>query len=146
MIIRRAKNTDLDKVLLLYGYLHDNDATTSKDTLESIWQKIIGSDIFIYFVIELDNIIVCSCNLTIIPNLTRGGRSIGLVENVVTHLNYRNSGLGKAIMNTAIDFAKDKNCYKVMLLSNSKREEAHRFYESLGFNSDSKIAYIKKIP
>jgi GNAT superfamily N-acetyltransferase len=146
MTVRRIKKTDLDNLLLLYEHLHDSDIVTSRETLGNIWEKIIDSDSFIYFVIEIDNEIVCSCNLTIIPNLTRGGKSIGLIENVVTHLNHRNKGLGKAIMSAAIEFAKNQSCYKIMLLSDSKRIEAHKFYESLGFNSDNKIGYIKKLP
>ena len=145
MTVRRIKKTDLDNLILLYEHLHDNDIVTSKEALGKIWEKIIDSDFFIYFVIEIDNVIVCSCNLTIIPNLTRGGKSIGLIENVVTHLNHRNKGLGKVIMNEAIEVAKNQGCYKVMLLSDSRRIEAHKFYESLGFSSDNKIGYIKKL-
>lgn len=145
MTVRRIKRTDLENLLLLYEHLHERDIITPKETREKILDKIIDSDCFVYFVIEIDNVLVCSCNLTIIPNLTRGGKSIGLIENVVTHLDYRNKGLGKLIMNTAVEFAKKQNCYKVMLLSDSKRTEAHKFYESLGFNSDSKIGFVKKL-
>lgn len=145
MIVRRIKETDLDKLLLLYQHLHDDDLPASKDRLDEVWQKIIGNDAFVYFVIELDDIIVSACNLTIIPNLTRGGQSIGLIENVVTHGEYRNRGLGKKIIEAAADFAKNENCYKVMLLSNSKRKDAHKFYESIGFSSEDKIGYIRKL-
>lgn len=145
MIVRRIKETDLDKLLLLYQHLHDDDLTASKERLEEVWQKIIENDAFVYFVVELDELIVSSCNLTIIPNLTRGGQSIGLIENVVTHRQYRNRGLGKMVIEAAIDFANNENCYKVMLLSNSKRKDAHKFYESIGFSSEDKIGYIRKL-
>jgi GNAT superfamily N-acetyltransferase len=145
MIVRRIKETDLDQLLLLYKHLHNDDIVPPKGTIEKVWQKIISSDSFIYFVIEDNNQIVCSCNLTIIPNLTRGGRSIGLIENVVTHRAYRNQGFGKTIINTAIDCAKEHNCYKVMLLSNVMRKEAHKFYEALGFSAEDKVGYVKKL-
>jgi hypothetical protein len=48
-------------------------------------------------------------------------------------------------MNAAVDFAKNQNCYKVMLLSNAQRKDAHKFYETLGFSSDDKIGYVKKL-
>lgn len=110
MTVRRIKETDLDQLLFLYKHLHEDDIVPSKEIIEKVWQKIISNDSFIYFVIEDYKQIVCSCNLTIIPNLTRGGRSIGLIENVVTHREYRNQGLGKTIINTAIDCAKQHNC------------------------------------
>jgi N-acetylglutamate synthase-like GNAT family acetyltransferase len=145
MIIRKAKASDLEKLLSLYEHLHDDDIAVSKNLLESVWQKIINSDSFIYFVIDQDDLLVSTCNLTVIPNLTRGGQSIGLLENVVTHREYRNKGLGKLIIEAAVDFAKSSNCYKVMLLSSSKRKEAHKFYEALGFSSTDKIGFSKKL-
>jgi GNAT superfamily N-acetyltransferase len=37
------------------------------------------------------------------------------------------------MMNHAISEARFKGCYKVALSSNLKRERAHAFYESIGF-------------
>ena len=144
-MLRRIKASDLDGLLLLYRHLHTDDIEPSKDELEKVWQYIIVSDYFICFVIEKDDLLVSSCSLAIVPNLTRGGKSIGLIENVVTHCNYRGKGLGKIIMSAALDFAKEQNCYKVMLLSNAQRREAHKFYETLGFSSEDKIGYVKKL-
>jgi GNAT superfamily N-acetyltransferase len=36
-------------------------------------------------------------------------------------------------MQFAVDRSREKGCYKLMLSSNAKRERAHAFYESLGF-------------
>jgi GNAT superfamily N-acetyltransferase len=33
----------------------------------------------------------------------------------------------------AIERAREKRCYKLVLSSNAKRERAHAFYEQLGF-------------
>jgi hypothetical protein len=32
-------------------------------------------------------------------------------------------------MEMAIKYAKENNCYKILLQSSSKRKEAHKFYE-----------------
>lgn len=145
MILRRIKETDLNQLILLYDHLHEGDIKGSKEELEKIWQQILKNDSLVYFVIELNEALICSCNLTIIPNLTRGGKSIGIIENVVTHVDYRNKGLGKIIMETAIDHARNMNCYKIMILSSSKRKESHKFYRSLGFNSEDKIGFVMNL-
>jgi len=44
-------------------------------------------------------------------------------------------------MNIAIEYAKEQGRYKVTLQSGIKREEAHRFYESVGFDGNSKRAF-----
>jgi ribosomal protein S18 acetylase RimI-like enzyme len=36
----------------------------------------------------------------------------------------------------AIEVAKENNCYKVMLLTSSKKEETLRFYEKAGFSRE----------
>ena len=37
------------------------------------------------------------------------------------------------MMQYAVERCRDKDCYKLVLSSNSKRERAHAFYSSLGF-------------
>lgn len=106
MTVRNIKETELGKLLSLYEHLHDGDIEINKDILENVWQDILNNDSLVYFVIEQDGLLVSSCNLTIIPNLTRRAQSIGLIENVVTHRDYRNQGLGKLIMSTAVNYAK----------------------------------------
>jgi len=145
MNVRKIKESDLDQLLLLYGHLHEDDDKISMESLKKIWGEIFSNEAFTYFVIELDGMIVCSCNVSIIPNLTRGGRSIAIIENVVTHANFRKRGLGKLIIETAIDFAKTKNCYKVMLMTSKKRKGAHEFYRQLGFSSEEKIGFTMKL-
>jgi GNAT superfamily N-acetyltransferase len=41
--------------------------------------------------------------------------------------------IGKLMMRHALQKAPEKACYKLVLSSNLKRERAHAFYESLGF-------------
>ncbi len=38
------------------------------------------------------------------------------------------------MMKYAIDVCKKRNCYKLSLSSNLKRERAHKFYENHGFH------------
>jgi len=77
----------------------------------------------------------------ILPNLTRGGRSNAFIENVITDEAYRRRGIGKKLMEMAVQYGRENNCYKVVLLSNIKRKAAHLFYESCGFDGNSKRGF-----
>lgn len=146
MEVRMIRENELDKLLSLYKYLHPNDKETPSEAISKAWQEIIeNSNAFNYFVIEKDDIFVSTCTLTIIPNLTKGGRPYGLIENVVTHSSYRKKGFGRKVMEHALQFARSKNCYKIMLLSNVKRKDSHLFYESLGFNTTEKTGFYLKM-
>jgi len=94
-----------------------------------------------HFVARENGKIIASCYLCIIPNLTRGGKPIGLIENVIVDKEYRRKGIGKNVMKNAVDCAKEQNCYKVLLQSGNNRTEAHEFYSALGFDGASKKAY-----
>lgn len=72
-------------------------------------------------------------------------RAYGLIENVVTHSEYRNLGLGKKVLNKAVNIAKENHCYKVMLLTGSKKTETLNFYKSAGFRDDLKTGFIMKL-
>lgn len=80
-------------------------------------------------------------SMYIIPNLTRGGKSIGFIENVITDTEYRRKGIGKTVVKNAIEHAKAQNCYKIILQSGNKRTDAHKFYESIGFDGGTKRAF-----
>jgi GNAT superfamily N-acetyltransferase len=79
----------------------------------------------------------------IIPNLTRSVRPYAFIENVVTHEAYRGRGLAGACLNYAKEIAIRENCYKMMLLTGSKKPETLHFYEKAGYNSSDKTAFIQ---
>jgi hypothetical protein len=49
-------------------------------------------------------------------------------------------------MARAVQIAGQSGCYKVMLMTGSKKDETLRFYENCGFNRNEKTAFIKRLP
>ena len=84
-----------------------------------------------------------SVTVIVIKNLPRNLRPYAVIENVVTHCDFQNRGFASALMDSASEIAKDSGCYKIMLLTGSKKESTLRFYERCGFNSNDKTAFIK---
>jgi len=71
--------------------------------------------------------------LLIMDNLGHQGAPSGVVEDVVVHKDLRGQGIGKRMMDYAVQKCRERGCYKVSLSSNLRREEARRFYEALGY-------------
>jgi GNAT superfamily N-acetyltransferase len=141
--IRSARPDELDALLELYHYLHTEDAPLPpRPQLEALWTSIQEDPAIHYFVAEMDGRLVCTCNLTIVPNLTRAARPFGVIENVVTHADYRRRGLGTAILRHALDAAWSAGCYKVMLMTGRKDPATLRFYEQAGFKPGVKAAFV----
>ena len=99
----------------------------------------------IFVVAEFGNLVVSSCYLNIIPNLTRNMQPYAIIENVITDSIYRKKGFGKSVIEYAIKTAWEFDCYKVMLLTGSKEESTFRFYQSCGLESDTKTAFIARV-
>ena len=146
MNIRPIAQHELPALLALYEYLHPEDEVVSNEDISAVWEQICADDKCHYFGAEIEGKLVSTCTLTIIPNLTRGGRSYGLIENVVTHADYRKQGLGTQVLDHALKVAWSQNCYKVMLLTGSKRESTLQFYEQAGFKRDIKTGFVAYPP
>ena len=86
------------------------------------------------FVAEIDQRVVSTCTLDVIPNLTRGARPFAVLQNVVTHQDFRSQGIGAALNAHALEFAWSLNCYQVLV--QTSRPEVIAFYERLGFRPD----------
>ena len=144
-MIREAKQEDLDAILELYLFLHEDTIPEKNNHLEETWEQIIGDPNHHLIVNEIDGQIVSSCVCVIIPNLTRNVRPYAFVENVVTHADYRGRGYAGDCLNFARKIAEQENCYKMMLLTGSKNPETLHFYEKAGYNSSDKTAFIQWI-
>ena len=145
--VRSIREEELVQLLALYEQLHPNDPPLPVDEyVEALWGQIVGDPRLYYVVGELDGKLVSSCTLTVIPNLTRGARPYGLIENMVTHQEYRGRGFGTRLLRHALQVAWDRDCYKVMLLTGRKDEKVFRFYEGAGFQRGIKTGFIAYPP
>jgi GNAT superfamily N-acetyltransferase len=141
--VREINPNELDQLLDLYQYLNPDDPRLEKDqNLAELWQAIGNDPYYFCWVIEEDGQLVSACNLIIIRNLTRNARPYALIENVVTHPDYRHKGYGTAVLKKSIAVAREHNCYKIMLMTGRKEESTLRFYEKAGFNRHDKTGFV----
>jgi GNAT superfamily N-acetyltransferase len=146
LLIRLAEQPDLVPLANLYRHLNAEDKGYPPEKAEAVFEQFLrysGSAILLGIV---EDVLVCSCTLVIIPNLTRAGMPYALIENVVTHADHRNRGFGKAILNAAVERAWAGGCYKVMLLTGSKEPSTLAFYQAAGFEQSKTGFQIRNIP
>lgn len=142
-MVREVREQDRDALLGLYLFLHEDQIPDCTDRLMSAWKQIMNDANHHIIVYEKDGRIVSSCVCVIIPNLTRGVRPYAFIENMVTHSDYRGRGFATACLNYARQIAVENDCYKMMLLTGSKKEETLNFYRKAGYNSEDKTAFIQ---
>lgn len=142
-MIREIEKCELNELLELYTHLHELGVPEDTEHLKNTWNTICDDENHHIIVCEVEGKIVSSCVCVIIPNLTRDVRPYALIENVVTHSDFRGKGYATACLDYAKELAVNKNCYKMMLLTGSKTDSTLCFYKNAGYNCDDKTAFIQ---
>lgn len=142
-MIREITDKDYEGLMKLYMQLHDNPFRNKDEEMTQLWNRILNDENHHIIVAEEDDKIVSSCVCVIIPNLTHGQQPYAFVENVITDEEYRNRGLATACLDFAKEIAVRENCYKMMLLTGSKKDSTLKFYERAGYNKNDKTAFIQ---
>ena len=145
MNIREIQADELQMLLSLYTHLHErDDPPPSAAVAEAVWSEAFSNPRIKYFGGFVSGLLVTSCTLAVIPNLTRACRPYGVIEDVVTHAAHRGQGWGGAVLAYALTHAWRQDCYKVMLLTGRKDEATLRFYARAGFDRHGKQAFVAR--
>lgn len=145
-IIRTAGRGDVDALLDLYQHLTPGDARVATDVGVTILDRLTAFPGSAVLVADVGAVLVASCTLIVVPNLTRGGMPYGLIENVVTHGDYRKRGFGTQLLQAAKEAAWLAGCYKVMLLTGSESPATLNFYRNAGFEQSKTGFQVRRIP
>ena len=147
MIIRKAKGKDANELKILYfEYLTHFPPKEEQDM--DVWQNMLekfAQDENMYLLVaEEDGKVVSSVQMAIIEGLTHNVRPFAVIENVVTHADYRNRGYASALLEKASEIARERRCYKVFLETGSNKESTLNFYRNNGFAIDEKHSCLKR--
>ena len=133
--IRDADEADLPALARLYAAAFSEPAEHDGPSgIDAAWQRLQSeAPTARVLIAELDGEAVGTLMLFVLPLLTHRGAPAALVEAVAVDPHCQGQGIGRALMNEAMARARAAGCYKLALSSNTKRNEAHAFYERLGF-------------
>ena len=135
--IREATAEDLPAVLALYAQpaMDDGRVLPLAQARELFAQFARYPDYRLYVASDeaQPSAVVGTFALLVMHNLGHLGTPSAIVEDVVVNPGQQGQGIGRQMMAHARELARQAGCYKLVLSSNQKRERAHVFYESLGF-------------
>jgi GNAT superfamily N-acetyltransferase len=141
--VRQATPADLPSVLALYAQPDmDNGKVLTIEKAEQLFAQFSQYPNYRLFVASEDDIVVGTFALLIMHNLAHQGTPSAIIEDVVVGDTHQSQGIGHDMMHHAMSLAREAGCYKLVLSSNQKRERAHAFYESLGFQRHGFSFYI----
>lgn len=135
--IREATPADLPQVLALYAQPGMDDGRVLDPAqareIHAQFARYPSYRLFVACDAQDPARLLGSYALLVMHNLAHMGTPSAIAEDVVVEATQRGRGIGRQMMAHAIAQAREAGCYKLALSSNRKREHAHAFYESLGF-------------
>ena len=132
--LRDATARDVPALLMLYeaaGLDHPGD--NDRDAAVAHWTAQRKSGALVLLAEAADGRPLGTLTLFVLPLLAHRGAPCALVEDVAVHPSALGQGIGRRLVHEAMDRAAAAGCYKLALSSNERREAAHAFYDSLGF-------------
>ncbi len=138
MEIRRAREEDVASVVALYvsdpvtGPKEARGECLPEIYLEA-FREIEADANETLLVAEDDGVIVGTVQVSVIRHVVAQGLRRAVIEGVFVHPKYQGRGIGRRLMETAIELARERGCGAVELTSNKVRGRAHEFYAKLGF-------------
>jgi len=124
---------------LFNGFLESLDSLKQASNLDKekavqIFKKIKSNPNHYVYVAILDGRVVGSTTMIIEPKFIHNGGNVAHIEDVVVSKEHQGKGIGKILMNSLLELAKDNNCYKIIL---DCSDELKPFYEKIGFKKHS---------
>ena len=135
---RLAKRSDLPSIVRM---LADDDLGSQRERYEdplpegydSAFEQIEQDPNHELIVAERNGEVIGTLQLMFLPSISYQGGLRAQIESVRVDRQFQSQGIGSAMMQWSIQRAKQRGAHLVQLTTHKTREEAHRFYERLGF-------------
>jgi len=140
LTLRRAERHDVPELVrLLADDVLGKDREEASDSVDQRYWRAFSSidedERQLLIVAETDGKVVGTMQLTFIQYLTFLGGERAQIEAVRVAHAYRGLGIGRRMLEWAIDRARSRGCHVVQLTTNRRRQGVRGFYESIGFEA-----------
>lgn len=132
MNIRLVTKGDYEELMNLYNGFVGEDRYSKHDN--DSFKKVLNSPHNFIFVAEEDGKLAGFVSIST-RDVIRYPKPIAELDELFVAPDYRQKGLGRELMRTVEDKAKEQGCYRLYIESHYDHKAAHKLYESLGFTN-----------
>lgn len=139
--IRVADNHDINDLIELLNILFSQDIEFEPNIekqYDGLSQIINNPEIGEILVLTNNEQIIGMVSLLYSVSTAMGGR-VAILEDMVIAPSFRKIGFGSILLDSAINFAQERNCLRITLLTDSVNEAAIHFYKKFGFVKSSML-------
>lgn len=125
-----SKDSDREYLSLLKQLTLLDVESITPEEYQAQLSRVHSNPLHKIFVARLNETIVGSITVLIEPKFIRNLSTVAHIEDVVVDSNYRQYGIGKKLVDHAVNYAKNQGCYKVIL---DCSDQNTGFYAKSGF-------------
>lgn len=136
--IRKAAAADVAAIVAMLaddalGAKREDASRPLRESYRSAFAAIDADPNQLLAVVEQEGGIIGCMQISFIPGLSRMGMWRGQIESVRIASHIRGGGIGRRMIEWAIEKCRERGCGLVQLTTDKSRSDALRFYQSLGF-------------
>ena len=140
MRIRPGTGADIPAIVVLMaddelGRAREDVSAAANRLYAEAFERVEADPCNTIWVAEMDGHVVGTMQTIVIHTLSHRGATRLEIEAVRVAARHRSRGFGAAMIRFAVEEARRQGARLVQLTSNASRQDAHRFYERLGFTA-----------
>ncbi len=143
MIIRDMINEDILELEKLYRQFWNEKSNVEK--MKKQFEKLQNNDTHIILSAVEDNALIGSIMGIVCEELYGECKPFLIIENMIVDKSCRKKGIGKALILELENRSRERECTQIILVTETNRLDACRFYESVGFHKTANKGYKKTI-
>lgn len=143
IVISQICETDLAELSALYKELTGKKSNEKKLKENFVWINCDPN--YLLIGAKDESKLVGSLMAIVCHDATGNCKPFMVLENVIVKSECRGVGIGKQLINYIENYARQKSCHYIFLVSSNERKNAHKFYESLGYDKDNVRGYKKNL-
>jgi ribosomal protein S18 acetylase RimI-like enzyme len=138
IIFRLARRADLPSIVRM---LADDELGSQRERVESplsesyysAFEQINSDPNHELIVAEKNGEVIATPHLMFLPSVSFQGGLRAQIESVRVDKRFQSQGIGSEMMKWSMERAQQRGAHMIQLATHESREDAHRFYERLGF-------------
>lgn len=141
--IRKAKREDLNEVAILYKEFWGDNSNVER--MHERFEFISQDTRYCLLVAELNLKIVGTIFGVVCDELYGECLPFMVMEDLIVISSHKRTGVATRLISRLEEYAKQMKCTQIQFITESNRNDAIRFYESIGFDSTKSIGFKKKL-
>jgi ribosomal protein S18 acetylase RimI-like enzyme len=134
---------DLESLAGIYKQFWGEDSSIEK--MRTTFRRLKDDPNYLFLAAKSDGHLVASAMGIICEELYGECKPFMVIEDVIVDRSYRRKGLGAELMAELERRAVERGCAYIILVTDQDRADAHRFYQSLGYNGEKYKGFKKRL-